>query len=160
MVKKSQQSATAQAAPRSAGPRLDPPAFPRFAMPQIDAETMATAQRRNVEALTAVYQLACDCVQVSAQRQAQVLRDTTEEVLSSFRGYGKAENPQDQAAAGMAVNRHAFERGMESMRSLAELMARANADAFEIINKRAVSCLQELQSAVKPEVAPTAKPKR
>lgn len=154
MVRKSAHSASAQAAPRSAGvPGLDPAAFGAFRMPQLDAETMAAAQRRNVEAMTAVCQLAIDCVQASAQRQAQIFRDTADEMMSSFKSYGKVENPQEQAASQLKVNRHAFERGLESMRSLAELVARTNTEAFEIINKRATNCLQELQDAVATEPA-------
>ncbi|MGH6718754.1 MAG: TIGR01841 family phasin [Alphaproteobacteria bacterium] len=162
MVKKHTRSAPAQSALRSSGPAFDPAAafggfrMPQldsgFRMPQLDAETMATAQRRNVEAMTAVCQLAFDCVQVSAQRQAQVFRDTAEEVLASFREVGRIESPQDQAASQMKANRVALERGMESLRSLAELVARANTEAFEIINKRAASCLQEMQDVVKPDV--------
>jgi phasin family protein len=152
-TKKSAQSASAQAALRSIGaPAFDPAAAAAaFRMPQLDAETMATAQRRNVEALTSVCQLAFDCVQASAQRQAQVFRDTAEELLTSYRDIGRAGSPQDQATAQLNVNRHALERGMDSLRELAELIARTNTEAFEIINKRATNCMQELQSAVKPE---------
>ncbi len=151
MVSKHTRAPHAQSAPRSAGLAFDPSQLGGFRMPQIDAETMATVQRRNVEAMTAVCQLAFDCVQISAQRQAQVFRDTAEEVMTSFRSIGRVENPQDQAASQMKANRVALDRGMESLRSLAELVARANTEAFEIINKRAASCLQELQSSVKPE---------
>jgi len=121
-----------------------------FSMPKFDADTMATAQCRNVEAMTAVCQLAFDCVQQSAQRQAQLFRDTAEEMLGSFRQVGKLDNPQEQATAQMNVGRHALERGMVSLRELAELIARTNSEALEIINKRAANCLTELQDTVKP----------
>lgn len=146
--KKPAQSASAHAAPRTAMPGFDPAAAAAaFRMPQFDAETMANAQRRNVEAMTSVCQLAFDCVQASAQRQAQLFRDTAEEMLTSYREIGRAGSPQDQATAQLNVNRHAFERGMESLRELAELIARANSEAFEIINNRATSCLKELQTS-------------
>ncbi|MEX2650438.1 MAG: phasin family protein [Alphaproteobacteria bacterium] len=98
---------------------------------------MATAQRRNVEAMTAVCQLAFDCVQQSAQRQTQLFRDTAEEMLGSFRRVGRLDDPEEQANAQLAAGRHALERGMASLRELAELIARTNAEALEIIKQRA-----------------------
>lgn len=152
------QSASAQAAPRSSAPGFDPSAasaaFRMPSMPQVDVETMAAAQRRNVEALTSVCQLAFDCVQASAQRQAQLFHDIAEEMLSSYRDLGRAASPQDQAASQLKANRHAFERGMDSLRELAELVARVNTEAFDIINKRANNCIKELQGAVKSEASP------
>ncbi len=119
-----------------------------FGMPRLDLDTMATAQRRNVEALTAVCQLAFDCVQASAQRQAQAFRDTAEELVGSFRKLSNIDTPQAQAASQFEVGRQAMERGMGSLRELAELIAKTNTNAFEIINKRATNCIEELQQVV------------
>jgi phasin family protein len=60
---------------------------------------------------------------------------------------GKLDNPQEQANSQLAVGRHALERGMVSLRELAELIARTNAEAFEIINQRATSCMKEIQDS-------------
>jgi phasin family protein len=152
MAKKPARSAPQRSAsPRIAQalPEFDPARIANsFGVPRLDVETMATAQRRNVEALTAVCQLAFDCVQASAQRQAQVFRDTAEEMVQSFRKISVQESPQAQAASQMAVGRQALERGMTSLRELAELIAKTNTEAFDIINKRATNCIGELQNIV------------
>ena len=143
-------SAAQRQAPRAgAFPGFDPgKALGGLPMPSMDVETMAAAQRKNVEALTAVCQLAFDCVQASAQRQAALIRDTAEEMIDSFRTLSASENPQSQAASQMAVGRHALERGMSSLRELAELVAKTNTQAFEILNHRASASLKEIQDAV------------
>ena len=120
-----------------------------FALPKVDLETMATAQRRNIEAMTAVCQLAFDCVQVSAQRQAELFRETAEEVVASFRNLSGQGAPQDQAASQAEIGRKAFEKGLVSLRELAELIAKSNSEAFGIINKRASGCMDELQRMVR-----------
>ncbi len=158
MAKKPAQSAHQQAQTPRYGPAM--PEFDvsrissAFGVPRFDLETMATAQRRNVEALSAVCQLAFDCCQASAQRQAQVFRDTAEELVGSFRKLSGTETPQVQAASQLEAGRQALERGMGSLRELAELIAKTNTNAFEIINKRASTCIEELQHIV---VAPNGK---
>jgi phasin family protein len=119
-----------------------------FSIPGLDVETMAKAQRKNVEALTAVCQLAFDCAQQSARRQAELFRDTAEEMMSSFRKVSVMGNPQDQMASQAEIGRQALEKGMTSLRELAELAARTNAEAFDILNRRAAGCLEEFQQFV------------
>ncbi|MSP84032.1 MAG: phasin family protein [Alphaproteobacteria bacterium] len=152
MIKKTANSAPQRsAAPRNAPgiPQFDPIKLASsFGMPHLDLETMATIQRRNVETLTAICQLAFDCCQASAQRQAQVFRDTAEEMAGSFRKLSAQESPQAQAASQLEVGRQVLERGMISLRQLAELIAKTNSDAFELINQRASSCINELQNVV------------
>jgi len=143
-------SAAQHQAPRAgAFPGFEPgKALGGLPLPNLDVETMAAAQRKNVEALTAVCQLAFDCVQASAQRQAALIRDTAEEMIESFRALNASDTPQNQAASQMAVGRHALERGMSSLRELAELVAKTNTEAFDILNRRASASLKEIQDAV------------
>lgn len=104
--------------------------------PAFDADAMTESQRKNLEAMSALCGLALDCIHESARRQSALLAETVEHMIGSARSAG--------VNGGMEAQRQLFDRSVEVMREIAELIAKANGEAFEIVGARARTCLDDL----------------
>ncbi len=120
-----------------------------FKLPGVDLEKVATAQRKNVEALTSANQLAAEGFQAVARRQAEILRQTLEEAGKSMRDLMEQSAPEDRMVKQTELAKTAFETALSNMRELAEMVAKANTEAFDVINRRVTESLDELKDMIK-----------
>lgn len=116
-----------------------------FKLPGVDVETLVGSQRKNIEALTQANKLAYDGLQAVLKRQVEILRQTMDEVAQVSKDIAEPGNPQDKAAKQAELAKEAFERSLSNMRELAEMIAKANNEAFELLNKRFTQNLDELR---------------
>jgi phasin family protein len=128
-------------------------AFGDFRLPGFDVEAIVTAQRKNLEALTQANQLAAEGVRALAQRQAEIVQQAIEEASGLIRDWTHPGAPEDRLAKNVEVAKLAFEKGIANARELAELAAKANADAFNVISKRFAESLDEVRDYTKRQVA-------
>jgi phasin family protein len=120
--------------------------FGDFKMPNVDADAFMASQRKNMDAVTQANKLAAEGFQAVAKRQAEIFKETMEHAQSAMKGMmggGASPDPSKQAE----LAKTAFEKALANMRELAELTAKANSEAFDIINKRVVESLEEIKSA-------------
>ena len=124
-----------------------------FRLPGVDVEQMLASHRRNIEAVTAANQLILEGVQAVGRRQAEILRQTLEEARTAM---GDLVTPASPAAPEEKIARHAdlmkvaFEKALNNMKELAEMISKSNAEAAEKISKRVGESIDELkQTAVK-----------
>jgi phasin family protein len=117
-------------------------------IPGFDMDAIMTAQRKNIEALTAANQAAVQGMQAVAQRQAEILSQAMNEVSSIAQQLSGVGNPQEMTTKQAELARKAFEQALANMRELAEMVSKSNTEAFAIINKRVTESLQELKSLV------------
>ena len=117
-----------------------------FRMPGMDMDKMATSYRKNMEALAAANQLAAEGYQAVAKRQAEILKQGMEEMVSGLKGLMSAGSPEASANKQADMAKQAFERALANARELAELVAKSNSEALDIINKRVAESLEELKS--------------
>ncbi len=118
-------------------------------IPGFDMQAIMDAQRKNIEALTAANQTAVQGMQAVAQRQAEILSQSMNEVSSIAQQLASsASNPQEMTAKQAELVRKAFEQGLANARELAEMVSKSNTEAFAIINKRVTESLQELKTLV------------
>ncbi|MBV8167763.1 MAG: phasin family protein [Alphaproteobacteria bacterium] len=120
-----------------------------FKMPGVDVDKMVSAQKKNVEALTSANQLAAEGFQAVARRQAEILRQTFEEAGKSMRDLMEHSAPEDRMAKQTELAKTAFEAALSNMRELAEMVTKANAEAFDVINRRVAESLDELRDMIK-----------
>jgi phasin family protein len=107
------------------------------------------AQRKNIEALTTANKLAVEGMQAIAKRQSEILAQAMAEVSNVTQQLsGAASNPQEATAKQAEVAKQAFEKALANMRELAEMINKANTDAFAVINKRVAESLEELKGLV------------
>ncbi len=120
-----------------------------FKMPGVDMDKMASAQRKNVEALTNANKLAAEGMQAITRRQSEIMRQTLEEAGRSMRDLMEHSAPEDRMIKQTEFVKTAFEAALANMRELAEMVTKANTEAFEVINRRVAESLDELKDMIK-----------
>jgi phasin family protein len=116
-----------------------------FKFPAMNMEGAMAMQRKNMEALTTANQLAAEGFQTIARRQAEILKESIEDFTGALKDMMSAGSPENNAAKHADIAKHTFERTLANMRELAELAAKSNAEAFEVINKRMVESIDEMK---------------
>ncbi|MDX2101688.1 MAG: phasin family protein [Alphaproteobacteria bacterium] len=116
-----------------------------FKVPGVDIESILATQRKNVEALAQANQLAVEGMQAVARRQAEILRTSLEEATKAAQEMMEQGAPEEKMAKQTELVKVAFEKALSNMRELAEMVAKSNTDAFNVINKRFTESLDEMR---------------
>ena len=88
------------------------------------------------------------CAQSVAQRQGELLRQTMEEARRVTQEMTAAGSPEEKAAKQADLAKEAFVLATTNMRELAEMVAKSNNEAFNVISKRITEGLDEIKSAM------------
>lgn len=120
-----------------------------FKLPNVDVDAVVAAQKKNIEALTSANQLAVEGMQAVARRQAEILRQTAEEVQKNMQSFMETGTPDAKAAKGTELTKTAFEKAISNMKELSEMVTKSNAEAFDVINKRVAESLDEIRDLSK-----------
>lgn len=128
-------------------------AFAGFTFPGFDVESLVAAQRKNLEALTQANQLAVEGVQAIARRQVEIARQAMDEASAALREWTLPGAPEERLAKHAELAKQAFEKGVTTARELAELAAKANTEAFNVIQKRVAEGFEEIRDYAKQRVA-------
>ena len=118
-----------------------------FKVPGVDVESLVSNQRKNIDALTQANKLAFEGLQNVVKRQVEILRQTIDEVAQVAKDFSEPGSAQDKAAKQAEFAKDAFERALANARELAELIAKSNAEAFDLLNKRFSQILDETRDA-------------
>lgn len=116
-----------------------------FKVPGVDVDSLVSSQRKNIEALTQANKLAYDGLQAVVKRQAEILRQTVDEIAQATKDIAEPGNPQDKAAKQAELAKDVFERSLSNLRELSEMIAKANTEAFDLLNKRFTQSLDEVR---------------
>ena len=123
-------------------------------LPGFNVEAVAASQRKNIEALTQVNQLAVEGVQAVIRRQVEIAREAMEDLSAMFRDFVQSNgSPADRIAKQAEYSKLAIEKSLSNTRELAELVTKANTEAFNVINKRVTEGLDEVRDFAKKRVA-------
>lgn len=128
-------------------------AFAGFTLPGFDVEALMATQRKNIEALTQANQLAVEGVQAVARRQAEIARQAIDEASALLREFTQPAAPEDRLAKHAELTKQAFEKGVANARELSELVAKANTEAFNVLNRRVTEGLDEIREYAKARTA-------
>ena len=120
-------------------------AFAGLTFPGFDVESFLASQRKNLEAFTQANQLAVEGVQALARRQVEIIRQTLEEASAALREVTAPGAPDEKLVKNAEFAKSAFEKGLAASRELADLVAKTNHDAFEVINKRVTEGFEEIR---------------
>ena len=123
--------------------------FGEFRVPGFDVETILAAQRRNIEAVTAANQLVIEGIQALLKREAEILRQTIEESSIVLKGLMATGAPEEKLAQQADLLKTSFEKALANLRELAEMAAKSNTEAADVLTKRIGEGLTELKAAVK-----------
>jgi hypothetical protein len=100
-----------------------------FKLPGVDLATIMEREKKNIEALTEANRVAFEGWQALVRRQAEILQESIKQAVGGMQGEDVGNKRMDLAS-------HAFETALSNMRELAEMAAKSQKDAFEIIRKR------------------------
>jgi phasin family protein len=124
-------------------------AFGGFTLPGFDAEVMMATQRKNLEALTQANQLAVEGVQAVTRRQVEIAREAFEGASAAMRELVQPGAPEDRFAKNAELAKQVFEKSVANAREIAEMVTKANAEAFDVITKRVTESLDEIREQAK-----------
>ncbi len=142
---------------------FDPMSFAKAFQPAVlDVEAVQAAQQRNMETMKLVGEKAGEAFQAIATKQAEILRQGYEEATEATREVLKAATPEEGAKVQVEITRKAVETQMVQARDVADMVASANGQLFELLNARFLDSVAEFQAMAKTATAeaPAAKPKR
>jgi phasin family protein len=123
--------------------------FSEFRVPNFDVETILATQRRNIEAVTAANQLVIEGIQALLKREAEILRQTIDESSAALKDLMATGAPEEKLAQQADLLKSSFEKAIANLRELAELVAKSNTNATEVLTKRIGDSLTELKAAVR-----------
>lgn len=117
-------------------------------VPKFDFDAIVALQKKNLDAFTAVSQLAVEGAQALAKRQSEMVQQAIEDATKMNETFSKIDNPQAVAAAQADMLKGAFVQSVDNTRELAGLMTKSNAEATDAMNTRVVEALEEVKKTV------------
>lgn len=117
----------------------------QYKLPGIDVEAIATTQKKNIEALTAANRTVVEGMQALAKRQTEVLQETMREASQAVAELSKSSSPGHLVAKQAELVRSAFEKGVTTMREMADIVSKSNREATDTINARITATLEEVR---------------
>lgn len=114
----------------------------------IDMKAFLETQRKNLQALSEVQQAALKGVQAVAQRQTELLSKFVEDNSSLAKQALSESTPEEKIAQNAEIFKTTYERNVDSLKELSEMINKSNQQATGILNKRVTASVNELKSAV------------
>jgi phasin family protein len=108
-----------------------------FKLPGVDFAALIERERKNIEALAEANRIAYEGWQGLVRRQAEIFQNAMKHAVEEAKAEDAVKRRGDLA-------RNAFESALSNMRELAEMAAKSQKDAFDIVRKRVEENLAEL----------------
>lgn len=114
------------------------------AMP--DVESLASAQRRNFEALSAANKVALEGAQAVAKRHMEILQQSMAELTEAVRAASESGSPQEKAAKQAELVKATYGRAVSNMQELSDLIQKSNSEAVNLLNRRFAEAMDEVKT--------------
>ena len=132
----------------------------RAQLPAFDAAAMIEARRRDIDAVIEANRIVYAGARALAQKQGEILRATMKGARGAVSKGNFSGSPAEIAARQRAMMVKAFQIALANMRDLAEIVRRAQADAFSVVKRQLEADLRGLVGQVKRGGAKAAAPAR
>lgn len=120
-----------------------------FRLPGLpDMEALASAQKRNFEALSAANKVALEGAQAVARRHMEILQQSMSEMTQAMQSVAGAQDPQARATKQAEMLKSAYEHAVGNMRELADLIQKSNSEALSLLNQRFTEAMDEVKTLV------------
>ena len=129
----------------------------QFSVPGVDADAIVKIQRKNIEAITAANRVAIEGAQALVQRQGEIIRETLQETSKAVSELATVEGPDAKFSKQAELAKSAYEKAVGNLRELAEMSAKSNNEAVEVLNARVSEGLDELKAQIKKIATPKKK---
>ena len=108
-----------------------------------DYNKVFSASRRNMEAFSAANQTLVEAAQAISRRQAEVARETMEELLHASRDLITSGTPETNVAKQAEYAKSWFENAVSNAREITEMATKACFEATDVISSQASKSLEE-----------------
>jgi phasin family protein len=115
-------------------------------IPAIDWQELVAAQQKNWEALGQANKVWFEGNQKVVQRQVEILQNALAEAAAASSDLLKEGDARAAAEKRLERAKTSFEEAMGNIRELFDAASRANQDALEVIQKRALEGFDEIRS--------------
>ena len=121
--------------------------FGSMKMPNADhLQSLAEAQKRNVEAMVTANRLAMEGAQAVAKRNFEIMQQSMAELAHSVQGMATLDgNPAQKAQQQAEAMKTAYERAVANMKELSDLIQKSNGEAMEVLNRRFAEAMEEVR---------------
>jgi phasin family protein len=116
------------------------------AMP--DMEVLLSAQRRNMEALSAANRVALEGAQAVAKRHMEIMQQIMSELTDTMRTLATTTTPQERASKQAELLKRAYERAVSNTKELSDLITRSNGEALSVLNSRFTEAMDEVRTLI------------
>ena len=120
--------------------------FTNGKMPMVDVDAVTASQRKNIEAMQHANQVAFEGYQAVARRQAEIVREASEEMQSLFKDLASV-SADERIVRQADAAKHMFQNAVANANEIATMVQKANSEAASLINKRVSENLDEVKSA-------------
>jgi len=114
----------------------------KFKVPGLDLNAALQGRRKDVEALLEVTRTAQDSARSMAYKQADMLRNTLQDLRSVLSAQAGADGNRVDAV------KEAAKKALSNVGELADIALKSQADAFDTVSRRARENIEELRTAI------------
>jgi phasin family protein len=109
-------------------------------VPGVDTKALLESHDRNIEALTRATEVATEGAAAVYRRQQEIMQAAGEQLSAMVRDIKLGTEQQAEVA------KKVFEQALANARELAEMSAKANQDAYEVMKKRLQTSIEEMKA--------------
>jgi phasin family protein len=111
-----------------------------------DMEALISAQKRNLDAMTAANRIAMEGAQAVAKRHMQIMQQTMTEMTEVIRAATGVGAPQEKAAQQTEMLKRSYEHAVANTKELADIIQNANSEALSLLNRRFTEAMDEVKA--------------
>jgi phasin family protein len=116
-----------------------------FKLPQVDVEALVAAQRKNIETLSTANRLALEGMQAVAKRNMEIMQQALADLTEAMQAIAAADTPQAKAAKQAELLKSTYEKAMQNMRELQDMIQKMSGDTLGVLNRRVSEALDEVK---------------
>lgn len=117
-----------------------------FKLPQVDVEALIAAQRRNIETLSTANKLALEGMQAVAKRNMEIMQQALADLTEAMKAIAAADAPQAKAAKQAELLKTTYEKAMQNIRELQDMVQKMSGDTLNVLNRRVSEALDEVKA--------------
>ena len=111
-----------------------------------DLEVFLTANRKNLETLSAANRVALEGAQAVARRHMEIVQSSMTELTQAMQAMAGTDTPQAKAAKQAELLKQAYQHAVAHMKELGDLIQQSNAEALSLINQRFIEAMDEVKA--------------
>ncbi len=119
--------------------------FAQFQLPGIDPNQWAESFQRNLDAMNQASQAIATGMQAYAEKQAAMLQASMERAQEAIKDASESGDPSTNATQQLERAKAAYDKAVQDMNEISQIMAKTNAEASDAIEQRISESFDEIQ---------------